>query len=106
MAYHAKHMQEARDLLATKFPSFQFRGFLMDIDGSVREIQIDNRKSLFMGPQKTENDNFLAGITESFGLTDQRPFPQNIGMHGPPIPPPMPQHSIQQTPNGLRIGHN
>ena len=36
--HHKEHMQMARDKLAHKFPSFKFRGYLMDLTGECTPI--------------------------------------------------------------------
>jgi hypothetical protein len=63
--YHVKHMQMARDHLATKFPKFAFRGFLMDLDGTARELNIDQSTNLYHEHGTNAADNFLAGISKS-----------------------------------------
>jgi hypothetical protein len=58
--YHRKHMQMAHDNLANIFPSFKFRGFLMDTDGSVKELLIEEK--VRVDPKMVREDNFLLSL--------------------------------------------
>jgi hypothetical protein len=37
---HKYHMQMARDVLARKFPTMKFKGYLMDLNGDCKEMHI------------------------------------------------------------------
>jgi hypothetical protein len=41
LIYRVTHMLNARDHLAMKCPNFNFRDFLMHVDGSVRKLRIN-----------------------------------------------------------------
>ena len=38
---HTNCLQKTYELMSKKFPDFEFQGFLMDLDGNMKEIAID-----------------------------------------------------------------
>lgn len=60
--YHRKHMQMTHDKLATIFPSFKFRGFLRDTDGSAEELLIE--ESMRMEPKWVQEDKILLSLNQ------------------------------------------
>lgn len=55
-------MQMAHDKLATIFPSFKFRGFLMDTDGSVKELL--NEERVRLQPRSIKEDKILLSLNQ------------------------------------------
>jgi hypothetical protein len=55
-------MQMAHDKLATIFPSFKFRGFLMDRDGSV--VELLNEESMGGNPKLVQEDKILLSLSQ------------------------------------------
>ena len=53
-------MQSAYDLLAVKFPNFTFKGYLMDIKGNCKELEINREvKYDHTKTTATQKDSFL-----------------------------------------------
>lgn len=55
-------MQMAHDKLATIFPSFKFRGFLMDTDGSV--VELLNEEKMVAEPKSIQEDKILLSLNQ------------------------------------------
>ena len=44
--YHKQHLQKAYDELVLKFPNFDFRSFIMDLNGDMNEFDVSQTEKL------------------------------------------------------------
>ena len=59
---HEKHMQAARDILATRFPNLKFEGYLMDLKGEIAKIKVKDDVKFDKKIAKKEADEFLIAL--------------------------------------------
>lgn len=72
LASHKKCLQDAFDKLKKKFPNFGFTAFLMDLEGNMKEIEIDRHTVKYdSNTVDHEKTNFLSEV-KNYGQGDSK----------------------------------